>query len=98
MSDTVSMEHKTTTKGTGSNMQTSAIGYPYVRRSSNPASLTPWQVRRNRPDQTFDVLSEHATEQCAHETREAGLVIEAERDYLAESLCRDEQRCSREEL
>ena len=39
-----------------------AAGDPYVRRSANPASSLPWQVRRNRPDQTFEVVSEHATE------------------------------------
>lgn len=37
----------------------------YVRRSENPELVPPWQVRRNRPDETFEVLSEHTTEEGA---------------------------------
>jgi hypothetical protein len=37
-------------------------GHPYVRLTSRENDSRPWQVRRNRPDQTFEVLSDHATE------------------------------------
>lgn len=32
----------------------------YVRRSANPNASKPWQVRWNRPDQTFEVIARFA--------------------------------------
>lgn len=42
-----------------------ARGEMYVRLGSNPAARRPWQVRRNRPDQTYEVVSDHATKEGA---------------------------------
>lgn len=44
---------------------------PYVRLNTNPAAR--WQVRRNRTDETFEVLSEHATK------REAVAALDSEK-------------------
>lgn len=38
----------------------------YVRQSSNPADPKPYQVRRNRPDQTYDVLARYASAAAAY--------------------------------
>lgn len=39
-----------------------AKGTPYIRRSSREGTSKVWEVRRNRPDQTFEILSVHASE------------------------------------
>lgn len=69
-------------------------GEPYVRCSSNPADRHPWQVRRNRPDQTYDVLSSHVTlgeaqaraeriMRIMHEGGDEGGVLQGAGDLLA---------------
>lgn len=40
-------------------------GSAYVRQSSHENDSRPWQVRWNRPDQTFEVLARFPTEEEA---------------------------------